>query len=68
MLDERGQDVGSVAQGGHMLVRGAEEGGVLTVHWGDAAGQQCRVQYSLPARAKGEWSTTAMTATEAICQ
>lgn len=68
VLDEQGQDVGSVAQGGQLLVRGAETGGLLTVRWGDAANQRCRVQYSLPARAKGEKSTTAMSATEAVCR
>ena len=56
------------AQGGQLLVRGAETGGLLTVRWGDAANQRCRVQYSLPARAKGEKSTTAMSATEAVCR
>ena len=68
VLNEQEQDVGSVAQGSQLLVRGAEDGGVLTVRWGDAANEQCQVQYSLPARAKGEKSTTAITRAEAVCR
>ncbi|WP_114238884.1 fimbria/pilus outer membrane usher protein [Dyella sp. C9] len=54
VLDASGQSIGVVGQGGQVFVRGAENGGVLTVRWGDTDSQQCRVQYSLPPRVKGD--------------
>ncbi|WP_426270105.1 fimbria/pilus outer membrane usher protein [Dyella kyungheensis] len=53
VLDANGQNVGTVGQGGQMFVRGAEEGGTLSVRWGDQPDQQCHVSYQLPARDKG---------------
>ena len=67
VTDEQGHAVGSVAQSSQLLVRGAEDGGVLTVHWGDAADQQCHIQYSLPPRTKGA-DSTGFTAVDAVCR
>jgi outer membrane usher protein len=67
VTDEQGHAVGSVAQSSQLLVRGAEDGGVLTVHWGDAADQQCHIQYSLPPRTKRA-DSTGFTAVDAVCR
>ena len=66
VLDANGQSAGAVGQGGQVFVRGAEEGGVLTVRWGNAANEQCHLQYSLPARDKGD--TRGMAAVDAVCK
>jgi outer membrane usher protein len=50
ITDEQGHDVGSVAQGSQMFVRGGENGGSLVARWGDGENEQCRVHYVLPAR------------------
>lgn len=58
VLDPNGQSTGVVGQGGQLFVRGAEEGGVLQVRWGDGEARQCKVSYQLPARTRGEaWAT-----------
>lgn len=67
VLDAQGHDVGAVGQGGQVFVRGAEVGGMLTVQWGDSANQQCHIQYSLPARTKGDKAQT-LTTTDAVCR
>ncbi|SDR43198.1 outer membrane usher protein [Paraburkholderia fungorum] len=62
VFDAAGQTVGTVAQGGRVIVRGLKSAtGDLTVGWGDGTNRQsCRVSYSLPntpdARAK-VWTT-----------
>lgn len=49
VLDESGNVVGTVAQGGRAVVRGLKmTTGELTVKWGDAADYQCKLSYSLP--------------------
>jgi len=50
VVDEGGRIVGVAAQGGRIFARGLDERGVLTVRWGEAAGDSCRVAYALPAR------------------
>ena len=67
VLDANGQGVGTTGQGGQLFVRGAEEGGVLTVRWGNAANEQCHLQYSLPPRTKGD-NSAGITTAEAVCQ
>ncbi len=67
VLDANGQSVGTMGQGGQLFVRGAEEGGVLTVRWGNAANEQCHLQYSLPARDKSDTSGV-MAAVDAVCR
>ncbi|MDQ8051193.1 fimbria/pilus outer membrane usher protein [Luteibacter sp.] len=67
VLDGQGKSVGTVAQGGQLFARGAEEGGELTARWGDGESQQCRLRYSVPVRAKGEKSTD-LTTLDAVCR
>lgn len=67
VLDAQGQAVGMVGQGGQLFVRGADDGGTLTVRWGDDETKQCKVSYQLPARAKGQ-SSQAFDAIDAVCR
>lgn len=67
VLDASGLSVGTVGQGGQMFIRGAEEGGSLSVRWGDQADQQCKVSYQLPARDKSASSAVPDTVS-ATCQ
>jgi len=46
--DGAGTVVGSVGQAGQIYARVAQTRGQLTVKWGERAGQQCSVNYSLP--------------------
>lgn len=48
VLDGEGNPVGVVGQASRLWIRGAAERGELTVKWGDAPEQQCRVLYVLP--------------------
>ncbi|MDG2539271.1 fimbrial biogenesis outer membrane usher protein [Dyella jiangningensis] len=66
VLDADGRSMGTVGQAGQLFVRGAEEGGVLTVRWGSREAEKCHVQYTLPARSKSEASEIA--ATDAVCR
>jgi outer membrane usher protein len=66
VIDAAGNSVGTVGQGGQMFVRGAEDGGTLTVRWGDSDHEQCKVSYQLPARLKGQAASFANT--EAVCR
>lgn len=52
VINEKGDNVGMVGQGGQLFVRGAEDGGTLSVRWGDDAASTCKVSYQLPARDK----------------
>ena len=49
VLDGQGNPVGVVGQASRLWLRGIEPQGVLTVKWGSAAAQQCRIEYVLPA-------------------
>jgi len=66
VVDEKGQVVGMVGQGGQLFVRGAEDGGKLTVRWGENDTQQCHVTYQLPARGKGK--DTGLETIDAVCR
>ncbi|WP_244466314.1 FimD/PapC C-terminal domain-containing protein [Dyella japonica] len=66
VLNEKGDTVGMVGQGGQLFVRGAEDGGTLLVRWGDDEAKQCKVSYQLPAREKGE--SAAVQAIDAVCR
>jgi outer membrane usher protein len=67
VLSLSGQSVGTVGQGGQFFVRGDEDGGVLTVRWGNASNEQCHIQYALPARNKND-RTGAVAAIDAVCR
>ena len=51
VMDGSGNNVGTVAQGGRMFVRLAQDAAELTVRWGDAPEQQCKASITLPPRA-----------------
>lgn len=67
VLNDKGDTVGMVGQGGQLFVRGAEDGGTLLVRWGDDEAKQCKVSYQLPARDKGQ-SSAVLDAVDARCQ
>ena len=48
-----GDSVGVVGQGGRILAKGLEPSGELSVSWGEAPEQQCRIDYQLPKRDDG---------------
>lgn len=50
VLDAEGQAIGMVAQASRIYVRTEHEQGQLLVKWGEAEGQQCRVDYQAPAQ------------------
>lgn len=54
VLDGAGQVVGMVGQGGLAYLRTEAEAATLAVRWGDAADQQCLVDYRVPAPAGPE--------------
>ncbi len=53
VLDEHGIEVGLVGQASRVLARGLQESGQLTVKWGEQPGDNCRMDYALPAQDKG---------------
>jgi outer membrane usher protein len=55
VLDEKGQSLGIVGQGGSALVHGVTQSGQLTARWQDDNGsnQSCSFSYQLPAPVKG---------------
>jgi len=53
VLDGEGNSIGLAGQGGRVFVRASnEDAGRLVVKWGQAATEQCSVQYQLPPRPK----------------
>lgn len=66
VIDASGNSVGTVGQGGQMFVRGAEDGGSLTVKWGESEHEQCKVNYQLPERTKDQGGNLATA--EAACR
>lgn len=67
VLDASGQNVGTVGQGGQMFVRAGEEGGTLSVRWGNQPDQGCHISYQLSPRDKGQASTV-IDSVDAICR
>lgn len=66
VTDAAGQDVGTVAQAGRIVIRGVRsDSGVFSVKWGDERGQQCKLTYVLP-KAVGSKSNTWTTVDE-VC-
>jgi len=66
VLNDKGDNVGMVGQGGQLFVRGAEDGGILLVRWGDDEAKQCKVSYQLPERGKNQPSA-ALETVDATC-
>lgn len=52
--NEAGEVVGEVGQASRLWVRGVAEKGRLVVRWGEAAAQQCSVDFDLTGAASGE--------------
>jgi outer membrane usher protein len=48
VVDGNGRNVGVVAQDSKIFARGLEEKGSLFVKWGEAAAEQCKIDYVLP--------------------
>lgn len=65
--DASGQAVGVVGQGSSVFVRGAEQGGQLTLSWGEGAERQCHIDYALPERTE-QTSAQPFTTIEAQCR
>ncbi|WP_269750752.1 fimbria/pilus outer membrane usher protein [Candidatus Burkholderia verschuerenii] len=65
VTDSEGRTVGVVAQDSRVFVRGVEDKGALVVKWGDRASDQCRIDYSLPA--KSAKTDAAYTSLETHC-
>ena len=54
IMNEQGEFIASVLQGGRSLVRGITDHGQLVVKWTESAGeeQQCQAAYILPSESK----------------
>lgn len=65
VFDDGGSEVGLVGQDGRIYLRGIDESGNLTARWGDAADEQCTMEYRLPARQDG---TDAFVRLDAVCR
>ncbi|WP_443111417.1 fimbria/pilus outer membrane usher protein [Burkholderia sp. FERM BP-3421] len=64
--DAAGQNVGTVAQEGRVVLRGVKtDTGTLQVKWGDTAGEACSLTYTLPMADKS--SKQRWTDAEAVC-
>lgn len=58
VLDEKGNTVSAVGQGGHIYLRGLPDEGTYTVSWGDGQAERCSFRYRLPPKNKsGIYST-----------
>lgn len=66
VIDGSGQNAGTVAQAGRVIVRGLKsDTGEFSVKWGDGANQQCRLSFVLP---KGPDSrTVTWTTVDSVC-
>jgi outer membrane usher protein len=67
VTDAAGQNVGTVAQEGRVVLRGVKtDTGTLNVSWGETAAEHCTLSYTLPAAARGD--EQAWTSAEATCR
>ncbi|EJN02064.1 P pilus assembly protein, porin PapC [Herbaspirillum sp. YR522] len=66
VLDEDGNVLGMVGQGGMVFVRTANDSGQLTLRWGSQRNAQCRIRYALAPRAKDR--TTDFDQIDATCE
>jgi outer membrane usher protein len=53
VFDARGNSLGVAGQASRLFVRGMKDSGTLTVRWGEAATEACRIQVQLPPATKG---------------
>ncbi len=69
VFDAQGQEVGTVAQGGRVVLRRVkDDSGEFMLKWGEAGDQQCRLRYALPAADEAADGKAALWATvEAVC-
>ncbi|MGY2485259.1 fimbria/pilus outer membrane usher protein [Cupriavidus sp. CP313] len=67
VFDAHGQSVGTVAQGGRIIARGLKtDAGQLSVKWGRAVAQACKLDYVLP-KVEKDANASYQTA-EAVCR
>jgi outer membrane usher protein len=52
VYDEKGKEIGMLAQGGKFFNRSLGNSGKLTVKWGETQQQQCRASYTVPSETK----------------
>jgi outer membrane usher protein len=65
VVDDMGRNVGVVAQDSRIFARGLDDSGVLIVKWGEKAGEQCSINYTL--RAKGAKDDMGYSTVETHC-
>ncbi|WP_144153969.1 fimbria/pilus outer membrane usher protein [Paraburkholderia sp. BCC1885] len=66
VTDASGQEVGTVAQTGRIVIHGLKsDAGSFNVKWGDAGNQQCKLSYALPAAADSK--TVTWTVVDSMC-
>jgi outer membrane usher protein len=58
VLDEKGNNVGTVSQGSRAMFYTTAVTGDLTVKWGAGVGQSCKLRYSLPVAQKDKPAAT----------
>lgn len=69
VFDDKGDKVGVVGQASRILVNGLKASGVITIRWGDDAGDNCRIPVEMPQQdKKHRGETTTLHATCAIGQ
>ncbi|QXT42551.1 fimbria/pilus outer membrane usher protein [Serratia fonticola] len=69
ILDSKGNNVGSVGQGGQLYARVVEDKGQLRVKWGEGSAMQCTVSYILMPVAKGQkQAQTQIQQFNSVCQ
>lgn len=66
VLDERGNNVGYIAQGGQSFARVRELAGKLRVKWGNAVGQECQFSYRLSEQKNTD--AAGLRRADAVCQ
>ncbi|WP_346779222.1 fimbria/pilus outer membrane usher protein [Burkholderia sp. Ac-20365] len=65
--NEKGQSVGVVGQDSRIFTRDLYDTGTLTVKWGIATSEQCRIDYTLPARMEGSKPEVGYAAIDTHC-
>jgi len=66
VTDESGQEVGTVAQAGRIVLHGMKsDTGNFSVKWGDSGNQQCKLSYALPPAPDGK--TVTWTVVDSVC-